>query len=358
MTLSVPAMLMRGGTSKGLYLTQDAVEASGVSPDVLLPALMGSPDRRQINGIGGAQTTTSKVAIIQRSTAPDIDVDFLFAQVDIESDAVDWTPTCGNVLTGVGPFAIERGLAPVTGEVTEVRVHLVNTGADVILTVQTPGGVVRYDGDVAIDGVPGSAAPVGVTFTEFVGGTTGALFPTGSPKDIIDGVEVSCIDSGVCAILMRAVDLGITGSETPGELNADRELLERIEFLRLQAGKLMGMGDVAGSVVPKVMLLSASEHAAIRSHYFVPSSCHPAHAVSGAVCLGSALTLPDTIARDIAPNAPESGDYTLEHPAGVMDINIAVERQIPVGASVVRTARKLFDGTAFVDLGPTERRIS
>ncbi|WP_043266602.1 PrpF domain-containing protein [Streptomyces sp. CT34] len=358
MMLSVPAMLMRGGTSKGLYLTREAVDDTGVPPEVLLPALLGSPDPRQIDGIGGAQTTTSKVAIIEPSTRPGIDVDYLFAQVDIATDTVDWTPTCGNLLTGVGAFAIERGMVPVAGDVTEVRVHLVNTGADVLLTVQTPGGAVRYDGETAVDGVPGGAAPVGVTFTEFTGGTTGSLFPTGNPRDVIDGVEVSCVDAGVAAVLMRAADLGVTGAESPTELDADRALLERIEFLRRQAGKLMGMGDVAGRVVPKVMLLSPSEDATIRSRYFVPTSCHPAHAVSGAVCLGSALAMPGTVARDVAPHVPESGDYTLEHPSGVIRIGIAVDGGRPVGASVVRTARKLFDGMAFAELAPAPLAVA
>ncbi|WP_369360841.1 PrpF domain-containing protein [Streptomyces sp. cg2] len=352
MMLCVPAMLMRGGTSKGLYLTRDAVDATKVPLELLLPALLGSPDPRQIDGIGGAQTTTSKVAIIEPSAAPGTDVDYLFAQVDIATDTVDWTPTCGNLLTGVGPFAIERGMVPVTGDVTEVRVHLVNTGADVILTVQTPGGVVRYDGQTAVDGVPGGAAPVGVTFTGFTGGTTGSLFPTGSPRDVIDGLEVSCVDAGVAAVLMRAADLGVAGLESPAELDSDQALLERIEFLRCQAGKLMGMGDVAGRVVPKVMLLSPSEHATIRSRYFVPTSCHPAHAVSGAVCLGSALALPGTVARDIVPHPPQSGDYTLEHPSGVIRIGIASDGGRPARASVVRTARKIFDGVAFAELTP------
>ncbi|MER6052121.1 PrpF domain-containing protein, partial [Streptomyces sp. NPDC001793] len=300
--------------SKGLYLTGDAVDAIKVPPELLLPALLGSPGPRQIDGIGGAQTTTGKVVIIEPSAAPGTDVDCLFARVDFATDPVDWTPACGNLLSGVGPLVIERGLVPVTGDVTEVRVRLVNTGADVIFTVQTPGGVVRYDGQAAVDGVPGGAAPVGVTFTGFMGGTTGSLFLTGSPRGVIDGVEVSCVDAGVVAVLMRAADLGVAGLESPAELDSDQALLERIGFLRARAGKLMGMGDVAGRVVPKVMLLSPSEDATIGSRYFVPTSCHPAHAVSGAVCLGLVLVLPGTVARVIVPHAPQCGDYTLEHP--------------------------------------------
>ncbi|ATL66311.1 2-methylaconitate cis-trans isomerase PrpF family protein [Nocardia terpenica] len=353
MLISIEAMLIRGGTSKGLYLSGSDVDASGVAADVLLPALLGSPDPRQIDGLGGASTTTSKAAIVRPSTRPDTDVDFLFGQVDIESAAVDWSPTCGNVLVGVGPFAIERAMVPVRGETTDVRVHLVNTGAQVVLTVQTPTGAVRYDGDEEIAGVPRSAAPVEVTFTRFAGGATGALLPTGKPTDIIDGVEVSCVDAGVCAVLIRAADVGVAGTETPDQLNENRELLQRLESLRLQAGKLMGMGDVTGRVIPKVILLSEATDATIRSRYFVPTSCHPAHAVSGAVCLGSALALPDTIARGLAPGAADSGRYTIEHPAGLIDIGLTVTDGRPAGATVVRTARKLFDGTVFADIDAT-----
>ncbi|QIS21497.1 PrpF domain-containing protein [Nocardia terpenica] len=351
MLISIDAMLMRSGTSKGVYLSGSDVDVCGVAADVLLPALLGSPDPRQIDGLGGASTTTSKVAIVRPSARPDTDVDYLFGQVDIDSGTVDWSPTCGNVLVGVGAFAIERRMVPVGEETTAVRVHLVNTGAQVLLTVQTPAGVVRYDGDKSIAGVPRSAAPVGVTFTRFAGGATGALLPTGNPIDLVDGVAMSCVDAGVCAMLVRAADVGVTGAETPEHLNENRELLERLEFLRRRAGELMGMGDVADRVVPKVILLSETGIATIRSRYFVPTSCHPAHAVTGAVCVGSALTVPGTIARSVAPAAPVGGHYVIEHPAGLIDIGITAADGLPVGATVVRTARKLFDGRAFADLG-------
>jgi 4-oxalomesaconate tautomerase len=213
-------MQFRGGTSKGVYLLGEDVEPYANNLDAMLSALMGAA-QRQIDGLGGNATTTSKVAIVSPSSGDDIDVAYLFAQVDPESGNVDWVPTCGNILAGIGPFAIERGLVPVTGETTTVRVRLVNTGARAVETIQTPNGQVQYGGDQMIAGVSGSAAPVQMTFTDFAGGTTGSLLPTGHRVDFIDGIEVSCVDAGVCAVLMRATDLGLTGAETPAEINAN-----------------------------------------------------------------------------------------------------------------------------------------
>ncbi len=258
MLVSLPAMQFRGGTSKGVYLLRSDLTPYEGSLDALLSALMGGAPR-QVDGLGGDATTTSKVAIVGPSAEDDVDVDYLFAQVDPKTGAVDWTPTCGNILAGVGPFAIERGLVPVTGDTTDVRIRLVNTGARVVATIQTPNGAVEYGGDQSIAGVSGSAAAVELTFTDFAGGTTGTLFPTGNRVDHIDGVEVSCVDAGVCAIIMRANDFGLTGAETPAEINADEQLLARVERIRRKAGELMGMGDVSGRVVPKVMLVSASD---------------------------------------------------------------------------------------------------
>ena len=297
MLISLPAMQIRGGTSKGVYLLRDDLSAYADSLNAVLSALMGGAPR-QLDGLGGDATTTSKVAIVGPSAEDDIDVDYLFAQVDPKTGAVDMTPTCGNILAGVGPFAIERGLVPVIGDTTDVRIRLVNTGARVVARVQTPNGAVEYGGGQSIAGVSGSAAPVQLTFTDFAGGTTGALFPTGNRVDHIDGVEVSCVDAGVCAIVIRAADLGITGAERPAELNADEALLDRVERIRCKAGELMGMGDVSGRVVPKVMLVSASDDADIRSRYLVPTSCHPAHAVTGAINLASTVSIPGTVADE------------------------------------------------------------
>ncbi|WP_319448985.1 MULTISPECIES: 2-methylaconitate cis-trans isomerase PrpF family protein [unclassified Mycobacterium] len=351
MLISLPAMQFRGGTSKGVYLLADDLAAHTDSLDAVLSALMGGAPR-QVDGLGGDATTTSKVAIVGPSAEDGIDVDYLFAQVDPTTGAVDRTPTCGNILAGVGPFAIERGLVPVTGDVTEVRIRLVNTGARVVAAIQTPNGAVDYSGDQSIAGVSGSAAPVQLTFTDFAGGTTGTLFPTGNRVDHIDGVEVSCVDAGVCAIIMRAADLGLTGGELPAELNGDDALFERIERIRRKAGELMGMGDVSGRVVPKVMLVSESDDADIRSRYLVPTSCHPAHAVTGAMNLASTVSIPGTVAHEFRSASGDSV-ISIEHPGGVLELGITLDGDAPVGATITSTARKLFDGNAFVEFTPT-----
>ena len=347
MIISLPATIIRGGTSKGLYLLRDDVEQQNVSVDSMLAALMGGPDSRQINGVGGGTTTTSKVAIVGTSAEDDIDVDYLFAQVDPPTGAVDWSPTCGNILAGVAPFAIERGLVAAQGDTTTVRVRLINTGARVEVVVCTPGGNVEYRGGHTIAGINGSAAPVQMTFTDFAGGTTGALFPTGNPIDVVEGCEVTCLDAGVCAVLLRAEDLGLTGAESPAAINANTDVLDRVETIRRAAGELMGMGDVSAKVLPKVMLLSRSEVADIRSRYLVPTSCHPAHALSGAINLASALSIPDTVAYGLSPTSERRRDVAIEHPAGIIELSVILAGTTPVQARLTSTARKLFDGTVF-----------
>ncbi|WP_123024072.1 PrpF domain-containing protein [Mycolicibacterium stellerae] len=349
------AMQFRGGTSKGVYLLREDLEPYGDDVDAVLSALMGSAPR-QIDGLGGNASTTSKVAIVGPSAEDDIDVDYLFAQVDPGTGTVDRTPTCGNILAGVGPFAIERGLVPVAGETTTVRIRLVNTGARVVETIKTPNGEVCYDGEQTIAGVAGSAAPVHMTFTDFAGGTTGSLFPTGHRADFIDGIEVSCVDAGVCAVLMRAADLGLTGAEAPAEINANPDLLNRVERIRLKAGELMGMGDVAGKVVPKVMLISDTDGADVRSRYLVPTSCHPAHAVSGAINLASTVSIPGTVADALRGMASATDTVTIEHPGGVIELAVTLHGDAPVGARLTSTARKLSDGTVFFNYDQTAEK--
>jgi 2-methylaconitate cis-trans-isomerase PrpF len=347
--ISLRAMMMRGGTSKGVYLLKSDLDEAGTDPNVLLPAIMGSPDQRQIDGMGGGSSTTSKVAIVGPSTRPDCDIDYLFAQVDVETMRVDWTPTCGNILAGVGPFAIERNLVAAADGRTLIRVHLVNTGATVVVSVLTPGGRVTYEGGWEVSGVPGQAAPIDVAFNDFCGGRTGTLFPTGNPIDDIDGIEITAIDAGVCAIIADAQAFGIAGDESPQRLNSDRRLLADIESVRLRAGLAMGLGDVSGSVLPKVMLVAKSHHGDLQSRYFVPASCHPTHAVSGAICLATAATVPGTVVARMLAHPFTTGPIVVEHPAGTMDIVVAGAGR-ELSAAVRSTARKLFDGMVFADL--------
>ena len=273
MQVGIPAVLMRGGTSKGLYFDRADLPVDQSVRDQFLLAAMGSPDPRQIDGAGGTNSLTSKVAIVGPSAARD--VDYLFAQVLIDRAIVDLNPTCGNMLAGVGPFAIERGMVEAAAGETRVRIHMVNTGGLVEAVVQTPGRLVRYDGDVAIDGVPGTAAPVMLNLMRCVGSKTGAMLPSGRPQDEIDGVPVTLIDVAMPMMVVRADSLGKTGYETPAELDADTALFARVEQMRRTAGELMGMGDVSGMVVPKVSLVAPprSGHG-VSSRYLVPNRTH------------------------------------------------------------------------------------
>lgn len=354
MQTRIPCVLMRGGTSRGpFFLASDLPSDSRQRDDVLLAA-MGSPHDYQVDGIGGANPLTSKVAIISRSQRPDADVDYLFAQVLVNESIVDTKPNCGNMLVGVGPFAIEAGLIPARHPETTVRIFNVNTKALVEAIVQTPGGKVTYEGNASIDGVRGTAAPVGLNFKSAIGSVTGKLLPTGRPLDVIDGVDVSCVDVAMPMIIMRAAQFGKTGYETPAELDADRTLFERMEKIRRKAGELMGLGDVSKLVVPKIGLLAPPRHGGtVSSRYFVPYSCHKAHAVTGTVCVASACAIPGTVAAQIAAlPPPPQGVVQIEHPSGKiaidLDAELGTEKQALRRAALIRTARRLFDGHVYI----------
>lgn len=353
--IAIPCVLMRGGTSKGPFFLADDLPADPAIRERVLLAAMGSPDLRQIDGIGGADTLTSKIAIIGRSRHPDAEVDYLFGQCTIDRPLVDFSPNCGNMLAAVGPYALETGLVPAQQGTTRVRIHNVNTGAIITATVQTPDGSVRYDGEASINGVPGTAAPVYLEFSNIVGGKCGRLFPTGSARDRIDGVEVTCIDVAMPMILMRAADFGKTGHESKAELDADPALFARMEAIRREAGERMGFGDVSRKVIPKIGLLAAPRTGTgtVASRYFVPWNAHAAHAVTGALCVGAAVMLPGTVAQGLArvPDG-ERADIVIEHPSGTIAVHLeaagsGASRTI-VGGSFLRTARLLFAGDVYV----------
>jgi len=344
---------MRGGTSRGPYfLAQDLPDDVATRDGVLLAA-MGSPDARQIDGLGGAATLTSKVAIVSQSSQPDADVDYLFAQVSIDKAFVDTAPSCGNMLSGVGPFAIERGLVEAADGETRVRIFNVNTQSRIEAVVQTPGGRVGYEGAQKIDGVPGSAAPILLNFSNIVGSKTGALFPTGETREDIDGLSVTCIDVAMPMILFSAASLGLNGYET-NEIVDDRALLERIEHARREAGRRMGLGDVTELVVPKVGLLAPPRSGgAISSRYLTPHRLHAAHAVTGGICVGTAAMLAGTIAAPLADrDTAADGVVRIEHPSGSLDVTLEITetngQPTVASAGIVRTARKILDGSVFV----------
>jgi 4-oxalomesaconate tautomerase len=347
-------MLMRGGTSKGAYFLASDLPQDISQRDELLLRIMGSPDPRQIDGLGGAHPLTSKVAIVQKSTTQGADVDFLFAQVSVDRGLVDTKPNCGNILAGVGPFAIERSLVPSSDPVTRVRVRTLNTGTLAELLVSTPECRVNYEGNESIDGVPGTAAAIPINFLDAAGSVCGSLFPTGRTLDLIQGVEVTCIDNGMPVVILRASDFGFNGGEAPADIEAETEALRRIEAVRCEAAGLMGMGDVSDAVVPKVSLISPARNGgAIRTHNLIPRRCHTSIGVFAAVSVATACIAPESWAHRIA-RLPEGNIKRLkiEHPSGEFEVRLelgggdaghpTVER-----AGLVRTARALFDGVVF-----------
>ncbi|MGK9067076.1 4-oxalomesaconate tautomerase [Stutzerimonas chloritidismutans] len=346
----IPCLQMRGGTSKGAYFLASDLPDDPVQRDAVLLAVMGSPDARQIDGIGGADSLTSKVAIIRPSRRDDADVDYLFAQVVVAEPRVDYGQNCGNILAGVGPFAIERGLVAVRGDETPVRIFMENTGQIAVAHVPTPNGAVRYDGDTLIDGVPGGAAPLVIEFEDVAGSSCGALLPTGNPSDTFDGVEVTCIDNGMPVVLLRAEDLGISGYEAPDALNANAELKARVESIRLQAGPRMNLGDVSTRTVPKMCLVAPPrEGGAISTRTFIPHRCHASIGVFGAVSAASACLVEGSVAAAIAQAGSGSRRrLSVEHPTGEFTVELRLLNGQLAGCGLVRTARLLFDGVVCV----------
>jgi 4-oxalomesaconate tautomerase len=342
----VRCMWMRGGTSKGGYFLAEELP---VDRDAFLLRVMGSSDPRQIDGMGGANPLTSKVAVVKRSSRPDADVDYLFLQVFVDKPIVTDAQNCGNILAGVGPFAIERGLVPAEAGETEVRIFMENTEQLATARVSTPGGNVTYVGDARIDGVPGTAAPVPITFADTAGSSCGALLPTGNAVDIIDGVECTLIDNGMPCVVMRAIDLGIAGSEMPEALEANDDLRAKLEAIRLKAGPLMNLGDVAAKSIPKMTMVSKPmAGGAISTRTFIPHKCHDAIGVLGAVSVATACLLPAGPVADIAviPDGDEKL-ISVEHPTGEMSVIATMRDGQVTNAAVLRTARKLFDGRVF-----------
>ncbi|MFJ9082525.1 4-oxalomesaconate tautomerase [Streptomyces sp. NPDC102384] len=353
----VRCLLMRGGTSKGAYFLAEDLPAEPAARDELLLRVMGSPDPRQIDGIGGGHPLTSKVAVVSPSDDPDADVDYLFLQVNVDEPVVSDRQNCGNILAGIGPFAVERGLVPPGEGETSVRIRMVNSGDRATATFPTPGCRVDYTGDAEISGVPGTAAAVVIEFPP----GEGALLPTGHLRDTVAGTEVTCVDNGMPTVLIPADSLKVTGYEDPKELEADEELTRRLREIRLEAGELMGLGDVSDATVPKLTLLAPPRHSgAVTTRTFIPVRCHTSIGVLGAASVAAGLRIDGSVADGIA-QLPSTGDrLRIEHPTGFTDIEAGLTTgpdglPAPRRTAVVRTARKLFDGTVFprsVDTAP------
>jgi 4-oxalomesaconate tautomerase len=349
MQRAIPSIFMRGGTSRGPFFRASDLPSDVATRDRVLLAVMGSPDARQIDGLGGADPLTSKVGIVRSGRTPGVDLEFLFAQVSVKEPLVDTTPNCGNMLAAVVPFAIESGLIAARGDVTTLRVLTENTGTLADIEVRTPGGRVEYAGDARIDGVPGTSAPVNIRFLDTAGSVCGALLPTGNLVDRFDGVDVTCIDNGMPVVLMSAQDLGVTGYETRDALNANVELKKRIESIRLQAGPAMKLGDVTKKVVPKMCLVAPpKEGGHLTTRTFIPHDCHSAVGVLGAVTVATAAVMPGSVANRFA-RVPEGArkNFSVQHPTGEFTVTLTMSAADPAAvesASLLRTARLIMRG--------------
>ena len=350
MSDGIRCMWMRGGTSKGGYFLDKDLPADPPERDALLLSIMGSPDLRQIDGMGGADPLTSKVAVIKPSARADVDVDYLFLQVFVDQPVVTDAQNCGNILAGVGPFAIERGIVPAANDETTVRILMENTGQIAVARIATPEGEVRYAGDARIDGVPGSAAAIPIEFRDTAGSTCGALLPTDNPVDVIDGIEVTLIDNGMPCVILRGDDVGISGNEDPAELEADTSLREKLEHVRLRAGLAMNLGKVAKKSVPKMTMVSPPRHGgAISTRTFIPHRCHKSIGVLCAVSVATACLMEDTVGSELT-RLPDGAlkKISIEHPNGDMTILAQIDANGSITRTeVIRTARKLFDGRVF-----------
>ncbi len=355
MQSAIPTVFMRGGTSKGLYFLASDVPDSVAARDRMLLAAMGSPDLRQIDGMGGAHPLTSKVAVVSKSSDDAADVDFLFLQVLVDKALVSDGQNCGNILAGVGPFAIEQGLVEAAEDATTVRIRMLNSGGIAVAQVQTPGRQVTYCGDASIDGVPGTAAPVMIDFADVAGSNCGALLPTGSAIDEVDGVTVTCIDNGMPVVLLRASDFDKTGYESPEDLESDDSLKARLESIRLKVGAMMNLGDVTDKTVPKMSLIAPARNGGVVStRTFIPHRVHQSIGVLGAASVAAACCISGSVADGIAANVA-GGELNVEHPSGRFTIDIDLNEQdgkyVVTRSALLRTARKLMDGNVYVAEG-------
>jgi len=347
--------VLRGGTSKGLYFLAADLPTDVGTRDAVLLAAMGSPDVREIDGMGGGHPLTSKVAVIQRSARSDADVDYLFLQVWPDRAEVSDNQNCGNLLAGVGPFALEEGLLSARDGVTEVRIWMENTQTLAVARIETPGGVVRYSGDAHIDGVPGTSAPIPIEFLDVAGSTCGSLLPTGNVVDVIEGIRVTCIDNGMPVVCINAEDLGLTGYEDPLEIEANAAVCLKVEQIRLSAGPLMNLGDVSNSTVPKMSLLAPAKNGGVvTTRTFIPKKVHEAIGVFGAVSVATACLIPGSVANEVAAITGPFSRITLdvEHPTGYFSVSMDVSNEngeVTVNsAALLRTARLLMRGDVFV----------
>ena len=348
MDRAIPAMWMRGGTSKALYFRCEDLPDDICSRDQLLLKIMGSPDKRQIDGVGGSDPLTSKVAIISSSEDSAADVDYLFLQVAVDKAEVSDSQGCGNVLAGVGPFAIERGLVSAEAPETTTRIRMCNTGEIAEVIVSTPGSKVTYDGDETIDGVPGTSAAIQIFFSNLAGSNCGSMLPTGNVTDILDGLECTLIDNGMPCVIIKASDFDITGQESPHQLESNAAVKSAIESIRLKAGRIMELGDVTKKTVPKMTLVSEPLNGGLlNTRSFIPHQVHASLGVFAAITVATACVIPNTVAASLA-HLPDGGIYKIEHPSGCTKVRLELDDNGVIGRTgIILTARKLMDGAVY-----------
>ena len=350
--IKIPCMFMRGGTSRGPYFLKKDLPEDVSQRDKILLAVMGSPDIRQIDGLGGAEPVKSKVAIIDKSKEDGIDVDYYFAQVKVDEPIVDTKPSCGNILVGVGPYAVEKGLVKAKDGETSVVVRDKNTGMKIEQIVKTPNKIVEYDGDYLIDGVPTAGSPIKLKFLNIIGSQTKKLFPSGNSQDQIDGINFTLVDCAVLMVIFKSSDLGLSENENFEKLNNNKNLINKMDSVRIKIAKEVGLGDVANSVIPKTAIVNNSKSADISSRYFMPWNCHPAYAVTGSMALLAACKSKGTVCSEFYNNFSDKGLFTIEHPSGLLKIDYEVfynnEMIEDIKVSTTRNARLIMSGNVFV----------
>lgn len=343
----IPCIWMRGGSSKGAYFLEADLPSDSDDRDTLLLRIFGSPDPRQIDGIGGGDPLTSKVAILSPSDRPGVDVEYLFLQVFVDQPVVSDAQGCGNILAGVGPAAVEMGLVAAQEERTTVRIYMRNTGETATAKVCSPDGKVSYSGHAQIDGVPGTHAAIELMFDNLAGSMCGNLFPTGNRSDHVEGVEVTCIDFGMPCVLIRGEDVEVAGHETRSELDNNLTLKEQIERIRIAVGPKMGLGDVTEKSVPKMVLLNPCVGTVISTRSFIPHRCHASIGVFAAISVAAASAIPNTTAYSVSARA-ENSTFSIGHPSGKTDVVVEFDEQgVPKRAGSIRTARMLMKGLVF-----------
>lgn len=373
--IKIPAVYMRGGTSKGVYLMVSDLPDDPAIRDQVILDIYGSPDIRQINGMGGADPLTSKVALLTRSKRPGVDIDYTFGYVGIKDAVVDYEGNCGNISSGVGVYAIRQGLVEAVEPFTKVVIFNTNTNKIIEAMIPVKDGEVVFEGDYAIAGVPGRGARIVMNFPNSAGSKTGRLLPTGNVRDTMtlkDGrhVQVSLVDAANPSVFVKAADIGLTGLELPADCDTNPQILEVMEEIRVRAGVMMGLAknvDQVGPAVPKVAFVAPAQdypdsegkiitagEVDLVARTKAMAEMHKTYAVTGGICIATAAMIEGTVVSDVCgAQAKNTGEVRIGHPSGVLEVFVDVKNSVETGwtllqAGVCRTARPIMEGEVYV----------